>query len=57
MIGLGLVLAVKSGLKDPLNALFGESVGRAARYFLIVVVAGMVWPLSFRWFSKLGTKE
>ncbi|MBQ6840172.1 MAG: phosphatase PAP2 family protein [Oscillospiraceae bacterium] len=57
VIGLGLVLAVKSGLKDPLNALFGESVGRAARYFLIVVVAGMVWPLSFRWFSKLGTKE
>lgn len=57
LIGLGLVLAVKSGLKDPLNALFGESIGRAARYFLIVVVAGMVWPLSFKWFSKLGTKE
>ena len=57
VIGLGLVLAVKSGLKDPLNALFGEAVGRAARYFLIVVVAGMIWPLSFRWFSKLGAKE
>ena len=57
LIGLGLVLAVKSGLKDPLNVLFGESVGRAVRYFLIVVVAGIVWPLSFKWFSKLGTKE
>lgn len=56
-IGLGLVLAVKSGLKVPLNALFGESVGRAARYFLIVVVAGTLWPLSFKWFSKLGAKE
>ena len=56
-IGLGLVLAVKSGLKVPLNALFGESVGRAARYFLIVVVAGTLWPLSFKWFSKLGSKE
>lgn len=55
--GLGLVLAVKSGLKTPLNYLLGESVGRAARYFLIVVVAGVLWPLTFRWFSKLGSKE
>lgn len=56
-IGLGLVLGVKSGLKTPLNALLGESVGRAARYFLIVIVAGILWPLTFKWFSKLGNKE
>lgn len=56
-IGLGLVLVVKSGLKAPLNLLFGESVGRAARYFLIVVVAGAVWPLSFKWFQKINVKE
>lgn len=56
-IGLALVLAVKSGLKDPLNALFGETVGRAARYFLIVIVAGILWPLTFKWFAKLGAKE
>jgi len=43
--GLIVVLAVKSGLKSPLNLLFGESVGRAARYFLIVIVAGIPWPL------------
>ena len=55
--GLGLVLAVKSGLKTPLEALFGESVGRAARYFLIVIVAGVLWPLTFKWFAKLGSKE
>lgn len=54
--GLLLVLLVKSGLKAPLNILFGESLGRAARYFLIVIVAGIVWPFSFRWFAKLGTK-
>ena len=57
LLGLVLVLLVKSGLKSPLNFLFGESVGRAVRYFLIVIVAGIVWPLSFRWFSKLGYKE
>ncbi len=57
IIGLGIVLAVKSGLKTPLNMILGESVGRAARYFLIVIVAGIVWPLSFRFFEKLGNKE
>jgi len=57
VLGLLVVLAVKSGTKELLNMLFGESVGRAVRYFLIVLVAGVLWPLSFRWFSKLGNKE
>lgn len=56
-VGLGIVLLVKSGLKDPLNALFGESVGRAARYFLIVIVAGILWPLTFKYFARLKAKE
>ncbi len=57
LFGLILVLIVKSGMKTPLNMLFGESIGRAVRYFIIVIVAGIVWPLSFRWFGKLRTKE
>lgn len=56
-IGFVLVLAVKSGLKAPINALFGTSIGSAVRYFLIVVVAGIVWPLSFKFFKGLGNKE
>lgn len=55
--GLLLVLAVKVGLKTPLNALFGDYPGRAVRYFLIVLVAGCLWPLTFRWFAGLGKKE
>ena len=55
--GLGLVLAVKSGLKAPLEAVFGTLVGRGIRYFLIVIVAGVVWPLTFKWFANLGNKE
>lgn len=54
--GLLVVLLIKSGLKTPLNFLMGESLGRSARYFLIVIAAGVVWPLSFKWFGKLGTK-
>lgn len=57
LLGLGLVLAVKSGLKAPLEAVFGELIGRAVRYFMIVIVAGVVWPLTFKWFAKLGSKE
>ena len=52
-IGLGLVLAVKSGLKAPLDAVFGMHIGRSVRYFLIVIVAGILWPLTFKRFSKI----
>ena len=55
--GLLVVLAVKSGMKTPLEALFGgHMIARGLRYFLFVIVAGIVWPLTFKWFSKLGRK-
>lgn len=57
VLGLVVVLAVKEGLRSPLEGIFGDvMIARAVRYFLIVVVAGIVWPLSFRWFSRLGKK-
>ncbi len=57
LFGLAAVLAVKEGLRAPLEALFaGHLAARAVRYFLIVIMAGIVWPLSFRWFGKLGRK-
>ncbi len=53
--GLAVVLAVKEGLRSPLEALFTDIlVARAVRYFLIVVVAGSVWPLTFPHFRKLA---
>ena len=57
VLGLALVMAVKIGMKEPLNMLLGESVGRAARYFLMVLVAGALWPLTFKKFEKLGAGE
>ena len=57
-LGLGLVLLVKSGLKTPLEAIFaGHMASRAVRYFLIVLVAGLAWPATFRWFVKMGNKK
>ena len=58
VLGLLLVLAIKSGLKAPLNALFNEHhIATAIRYFLMVVFAACVWPITFRWFSKLGENK
>ena len=58
VIGLGLVLAVKEGMRGPLEALFGgHMAARGVRYFLTVIMAGIVWPLTFTWFAGLGKKE
>lgn len=55
--GLAGVLAIKSGLKGILDGMLGVGFGRSARYLLIVLFAGIVWPLTFKWFQKLGAKE
>jgi undecaprenyl-diphosphatase len=58
VLGLGLVLGVKEGLRAPLEAIFaGHLAARAVRYFLIVVVAGLLWPMTFKFFGKLGKKH
>ena len=58
LLGFGLVLAVKEGLRTPLELIFaGHLAARAVRYWLIVLVAGLVWPMTFRWFSKIGAKK
>lgn len=54
-VGMALLLAIKSGLKAPLLALLGhEGLTGGVRYFLLVLVAGAVWPLVFRPMSKWG---
>lgn len=55
--GLALVMLVKVTLKTPFNALMGEHLGRSCRYFFVVIVAGILWPCTFQWFARLGTKE
>lgn len=56
VLGLALVLGVKALLTEPMTFLFGYHWGRLVRYFLTVVVAGCLWPLTFRNFEKLGKK-
>lgn len=58
IVGLALVVALKAGLKAPLIALFGGSAGPAGavRYFLVVLAAGVLWPMAFRPLSRLGQR-
>lgn len=53
VIGLGLLLAVKELLRSPLESQLGDIyAARALRYFIMVIFAINVWPLTFRLFSK-----
>lgn len=57
-LGLALALVVKEGLKLPLEALFGgHLVARAIRYLVLVLFAGILWPMTFPWLAKLGRKD
>lgn len=57
VVGLVIALAVKEGLKAPLDAIFqGHMIARAIRYFALVLAAGIVWPLAFPRLSRLGRK-
>lgn len=53
VIGLALVVLVRTLLKAPLLALCGgHEAAHAVRYFLMVLVAGALWPLTFRFFER-----
>jgi len=54
-LGLGVVMAVRLGAKPVLNMLMnGHAAAGAVRYFLMCVIGGGVWPMTFKYFSKLG---
>ena len=57
-LGLILALAVKEGLKLILPAAFGgHPAADAVRYFLVVLTAGAIWPVTFPWFARIGRKS
>lgn len=58
VLGLAVVIGVRSLLKAPLHAIFGSGYfADGVRYFLMVVVAGCLWPMTFPFFAKLGKKK
>ncbi len=58
VVGLGLVIAVRMFTKSPLLSLCGgHNVAHAIRYFLMVSIGGVVWPLTFKFWGGLGKKK
>ena len=58
VLGFGLLLAIKAGMKAPLHALFANDfLADGLRYFLMVVFAGCIWPLTFPAWAKIGKKK
>lgn len=56
--GLALVMAVRVGLKPVLAALFGGALfTHGIRYFVMAVTGGVLWPMTFRLWARLGQKE
>lgn len=57
-VGAGVALAIKSGLKEPLLDLFnGSGIAHAVRYFLLIIFCGIIWPMTFPFFKRLGKKQ
>jgi hypothetical protein len=57
--GLGAVLATKELLKIPLDIITPaaeNSWARLIRYFMVAVVGGVLWPMTFKFFNKLSKK-
>lgn len=55
--GFLLLLALKALLKQPLYALLdGHHAADAVRYFLIVIFAGCLWPMTFPFFTRFGKR-
>ncbi|MBQ2989732.1 MAG: phosphatase PAP2 family protein [Clostridia bacterium] len=57
LVGFALLMAIKSGLKSPLQALLGAGMGDFLRYFLMVAFAGCLWPLTFPRIIRLMGKK
>ena len=58
VIGLALTVLIKTVLKAPLLALFGGSMAaHGVRYFIMVMFAAAVWPLTFKKIASLFEKK
>lgn len=57
VFGLAILLAIKTFIKIPLDAIFGENlIKHAVRYFIMVIFGVLIWPLIFPLVRKLEKK-
>jgi len=57
VVGFAIVLGIKAGLKPVLEAVLPALIARSIRYFIMVVFAACIWPLSLQYLAVLGKKK
>ena len=58
IIGIIPLLGIKEGLRYPLKLIFGTNyIADGVRYFILVLFAACVWPLTFKFFKKITSKK
>ncbi|MCI6039953.1 MAG: phosphatase PAP2 family protein [Clostridiales bacterium] len=58
VLGLVLVIAVRIGLKAALAAIFGNApFTDGVRYLCIALAGGVLWPMTFGFWGRLGRKQ
>ena len=55
-LGFVIVLGIKAGLKPVLESFLPVMPARSVRYFLMVIFAACVWPMTFPFFAGIGKK-
>ncbi len=58
VVGFALLVGILEGSKPLWRLILGDAlIAHTLRYLLTVLFAGAVWPLTFKWFAKLGAKQ
>ncbi len=57
VVGLGVLVGLKSGLKPVFHAIMPEAVADALRYCIIILWAMVFWPMIFKCFAKTAKAE
>ena len=57
VLGIAFTLLVKLLCYEIFEFIPSEAVSRAFSYFIMVIFAGAVWPMTFKFFSRLGNKR
>lgn len=58
VLGAAILFGIKTLLKQPLHMIIPNTfIADGVRYFIIAAFGTAVWPLTFKWFAKIGKKE
>lgn len=59
VLGAGIAVGLKSGLKPLFALIFGDALvmPNILRYMIVVIFAVYLWPMTFKFFAKVGAKK